>query len=218
MRTIGIIGSGQVGGALARLAVASGHRVVVSNSRGPETLADLVAELGPGARAATPEEAARACDLAFVAVPVRAYPDLPAAALRDRTVVDAINYDPARHGHVPGLVGTTSELVQAHLAGSRVVKACNNIFFGSLLALARPSGAPDRSALPVAGDDAGARAEVIAFLDAIGYDAVDAGPLAEGWRWQPGTPAHLVHAGATVREAVPAGVERVRAALAAATR
>ncbi|QUF08309.1 NAD(P)-binding domain-containing protein [Actinosynnema pretiosum subsp. pretiosum] len=216
---MGIIGSGRVGGALARLAVAHGLRVVVSNSRGPETLADLVAELGPHARAATPEEAALACDLAFAAVPVRAYRDLPATALRDRTVVDAINHDPARHGHVPGLDGaTTSELVQAHLSGSRVVKACNNIFSGSLLALARPSGAPDRSALPVAGDDPGARAEVAAFLDVIGYDVVDAGPLAEGWRWQPGTPAHLVHAGATVHEAVPAGVERVRAALAAATR
>lgn len=221
MYTIGFIGSGRVGGTAARLAAAAGHRVVVSNSRGPETLADLVAELGPNARAATPAEAARAADLVVVSTPLRAYRDLPVEPLAGRTVIDTCNYDPRRDGVIAELdVGatTSSELVQRHLPTAHVVKALNNIFFRTLRALPRPAGAPDRTALPIAGDDANAKDRVAAFLDGIGYDTLDAGPLAEGWRWQPGTPAHLVYAGETVQVAVPADIGMVREALAAATR
>jgi predicted dinucleotide-binding enzyme len=221
MRTVGIIGSGRIGGTVARLAVAGGYSVVVSNARGPETLADLVAELGPRVRAATPAEAAEAGDLTVLSLPVRAYPEVPVEPLKGKTVIDTINYDPRLHGHIAELDDasiTTSEMVQAHLPASHVVKAFNNIFFRTLRTLARPNGATDRTALPIAGDDPAAKAEVSRFLDSIGYDTVDAGPLAEGWRWQPGTPAHLVYAGETIQVAKPRNAETVRNALAAATR
>ncbi|WP_030599884.1 NADPH-dependent F420 reductase [Streptomyces fulvoviolaceus] len=192
--TLGIIGSGMIGGTVARLAAAAGLNVVVSNSRGPETLADLVAGLGPNARAATPEEAARAGDLVVAAVPFHAYGQLPAAALADRTVIDALVYYPDRDGPLAELDSgelTSSALVQRHLAGSRVVKAFNTIDFHHLSTLARPAGAADRSALPVAGADAAAKAQVTELLDVLGYDAVDAGALADSWRTAPGTPAYV---------------------------
>lgn len=216
MSTIGIIGSGRIGGTVARLAVAAGHDVVVSNSRGPETLADLVTELGSHARAATPADAARAADLVVVSVPLRAYPDLPVEPLAGRTVIDANNYNPDRDGHIAELdngSATSSELLQRHLTGAHVVKAFNNIFFQTLRTLPRPAGAADRTALPIAGDDADAKAAVTAFLDSIGYDTVDAGPLAEGRRWQPGTPGYLVFAGETIQVAVPGDAAKVRAAI-----
>lgn len=221
MSTVGFIGSGHVGGAVARLAVAAGYSVVVSNSRGPETLADLVAALGPNARAATPTEAATAGDLVVVSVPLRAYQAAPAGALAGKTVIDTNNYYPQRDGHVPALDDastTSSELLQQHLPASHVVKLFNNVYFQTLTRLARPDGAADRTALPIAGDDAGAKAQATAFLDAIGFDTVDAGPLREGWRWQPDTPAYGLYAGETIEVAVPADADKVRAALAAATR
>lgn len=221
MQTVGIIGSGRIGSTIARLAVAGGYSVVVSNSRGPQTLADLVAELGPRAQAATPAEAAETGDLVVTAIPVRAYTEVPVEPLKGKTVIDTINYDPRLHGHIAKLDNasiTTSEMVQEHLPASHVVKAFNNIFFQTLRTLARPSGAADRTALPIASDDPEAKVEASRFLDAIGYDMVDAGPLAEGWRWQPGTPAHVVYAGETIRVAKPGNAETVRNALAAATR
>ncbi|WP_286254953.1 NADPH-dependent F420 reductase [Streptomyces graminofaciens] len=193
-KTLGLIGTGMIGGALSRLAVAAGLDVVVSNSRGPQSLADLVAELGPRARAATPAEAAEAGDLVVATIPLRAYDRLPAAALAGRTVIDTMNYYPERDGRLPELDegGTTSStLVQRHLADSRVVKAFNSIDFHHLFIGARPVGAPDRSALPIAGDDPAAKAEVTALLDTLGYDAVDLGTLAESWRSEPGTPVYV---------------------------
>jgi 8-hydroxy-5-deazaflavin:NADPH oxidoreductase len=221
MSTIGFIGSGHIGSTLARLAVAVGYQVVVSNSRGPETLADLVTELGPNARTATAAEAAKAGDLVVVSVPLRAYLDIPVEPLAGKTVIDTCNYYPERDGHIAELdtaATTSSELVQKHLPAAHVVKLFNNIFFQTLSTLPRPAGAPDRTALPIAGDDANAKAEATTFLDAIGYDALDAGPLAEGWHWQPGTPAYGVYAGETIQVAAPADAEKVRSALAAATR
>ena len=221
MSTIGFIGSGHIGSTLARLAVAAGYQVVVSNSRGPETLADLVTELGPNARTATAAEAAQAGDLVVVSVPLRAYLDVPVEPLAGKTVIDTCNYYPERDGHIAELdtaATTSSELVQKHLPAAHVVKLFNNIFFQTLSTLPRPAGAPDRTALPLAGDNANAKAEATTFLDAIGYDALDAGPLAEGWHWQPGTPAYGVYAGETIQVAVPANAEKVRSALAAATR
>ncbi|MDH6441137.1 putative dinucleotide-binding enzyme [Streptomyces sp. SAI-144] len=194
LQTVGIIGSGMVGGAVARLAVAAGLDVVVSNSRGPETLADLVALLGERARAATVAEAALAGDLVVVAVPLKAYDRLPVAELAGKTVIDAMNYYPDRDGGLAELEAgglTSSALVQRRLAGARVVKAFNNIDFRRLFTSARPAGAPDRSALPVAGDDGSAKAEAIALLDVLGYDAVDIGTLADSRFSQPGTPVHV---------------------------
>lgn len=194
MTTIGLIGSGNIGSTVARLALAAGHDVVLSNSRGPETLAGLVAELGDRARAATAAEAAQAGDIVVVTVPLKAYREVPVEPLRGKTVIDTNNYYPDRDGHIAELDDestTTSELLQAHLTGSHVVKAFNNIFFAHLASLARPQGDPDRSALVIAGDDADAKGEVTGLLDSIGYDAVDAGPLREGWRYQRDTAAYV---------------------------
>ncbi|MBW8822056.1 MAG: NAD(P)-binding domain-containing protein, partial [Streptomyces sp.] len=159
-KTLAFIGSGNVGGTLARLAVAAGLDVVLSNSRGPESLAGLVAELGPRARAATPAEAAEAGDLVVVSIPLSAYEQIPAQPLAGKIVIDTLNYYPERDGRIAELDAnelTSSELVQRHLADSRVVKAASNIVVSQLFSLARPSGAPDRSAMPIAGDDAAAK-------------------------------------------------------------
>jgi len=193
MTTIGTIGSGNIGGGVARLAVAAGYDVVLSNRRGPETLADLVAELGDTARAATPAEAAAAADIVIVSVPLNARESVPVDELAGKTVIDTNNYYPERDGHITELdeeTTTTAELLQAHLPESRVVKAFNNIYFPHLASLGRPTGSADRSTLAIAGDDADAKQQVVEFLDAIGYDALDAGPLAEGWRFQRDTPAY----------------------------
>lgn len=193
MATWGFIGSGNIGGTVARLAVAAGHDVVLSNSRGPETLADLVSELGPHARAATTREAAEASDVVVVTIPLRAYRSVPADALRGKVVIDTMNYYPQRDGRFAELddeTTTTSELLQAHLPDSCVVKAFNNIYFAHLASLARPAGAQDRSALAIAGDDDAAKSTVRALLDEIGYDTLDLGPLSEGWRTQRDTAAY----------------------------
>lgn len=193
MTTIGLIGSGNIGSAVARLAVAAGHDVVLSNSRGPETLQDLVDELGPRARAATTEEAAEAGEIVVVTIPLKAYRTVPVEPLRGKIVIDTGNYYPQRDGQIAELddeSATTAELVQAHLPESFVVKAFNNINFGALAELARPSGDPERSVLAIAGDDAGAKASVRELLDSLGYDTYDAGPLSEGWRFQRDLPAY----------------------------
>jgi predicted dinucleotide-binding enzyme len=193
--TIGCIGSGAIGSALARLAVAAGLNVVMSNSRGPDTLADLIGELGDQARAATPVEAARAGDLVVATVPFNRYRQLPAEALTGKIVIDTMNYYPERDGRMAEVETgevTTSKLVQRHLAGSRVVKALHNLDYRRLFVSVRPSGAADRRALPIAGDDAAAKAAVARFMDAIGYDAVDIGTIAESWRIEPGTPVYVL--------------------------
>ena len=193
MTTIGLIGSGNIGSAVARLAVAAGHDVVLSNSRGPETLQDLVDELGPRARAGTTEEAAEAGEIVVVTIPLKAYRSVPVEPLRGKIVIDTGNYYPQRDGQIAELDDestTTAELVQAHLPESHIVKAFNNINFGALAELARPSGDPERSVLAIAGDDAGAKARVGEFLDSLGYDTYDAGPLSEGWRFQRDLPAY----------------------------
>jgi 8-hydroxy-5-deazaflavin:NADPH oxidoreductase len=227
-QTLGLIGSGEIGSTLARLAVAAGLDVVLSNSRSPQTLAGLVAELGGHARAATPADAARAGDLVMACLPLKAYDQLPAAALAGKTVIDAMNYYPPRDGRIAGLDAgalTSSGLVQRHLTGCHVVKAFNNIEFRSLLTLARPSGAPDRSALPIAGDDAAAKAQVAQLLDTLGYDPVDIGTLADSWRsefgtpvfvqpylaaWQDGMSQEDAQHGFSETQGIPVSVDRVR--------
>ena len=221
MTSVGFIGSGRIGSTVARLSVAAGYDVVLSNSREPETLADLVKELGPMARAATSQEAADEGDLVVVSIPLHAYQDVPAGPLAGKLVLDTCNYSPARDGQIAELDSgslTSSELVQRHLAGAHVVKAFNNIFYLHLLSLARPAGAADRSFLPIAGDDVSARTQASAYLDAIGYGAVDAGPLASSWRQQPGTPAYGPPYGSFSDPAgTPASEATIRAALSEAT-
>lgn len=222
MSTIGIVGSGNIGSTVARLAIEAGHGVVVSNSRGPHTLRSLVAELGPQARAATTTEAAREGELVLVSVPLVAYPSLSGLPLRGKVVMDTGNYYPQRDGQIPALDDkalTDSEYLRSFLPGAEVVKVFNNIFFKHLRALARPVGDPERSALPIAGDSAAAKSAVADFLSSLGYDVVDGGQLEEGWRQQPGTPVYASPYGSFDDEqGTPAGVEVVRSALGVAER
>ncbi|MDP9886358.1 putative dinucleotide-binding enzyme [Sinomonas atrocyanea] len=193
MTTIGFIGSGHIGSQLARLAVRSGYDVVVSNSRGPETLSGLVGELGPHARAATAREAAAAADLAVVTIPLKNIDQVPVEELSGKTVVDTNNYYPQRDGSIRALdteETTTAEMLQAHLPSSHVVKAFNHIYARDLTSDPLPAGAPDRRALVIAGDDENAKAQVSRLIDEFGFDVVDAGPLAEGWRIQRDTPGY----------------------------
>jgi predicted dinucleotide-binding enzyme len=164
---------------------------VLSNSRGPATLAPLVAELGARARAGTAVEAAEAGDIVVVAVPLRNYKQVPVEPLAGKLVIDTNNYYPQRDGVIPELENestTTAELLQAHLPTSRVVKAFNHI---EITSDAQPPGSPNRRALAIAGNDANAKATVTQLLDEFGFDTVDAGPLAEGWRMQRDTPAYV---------------------------
>ena len=193
MATIGLIGAGHIGSQLARLAVSHGHDVVVSNSRGPQTLGSLVAELGPQARAATPAEAAAASDLGVVTIPLKAIDAVPVEPLKGKIVIDTNTYYPQRDGHIPALDNestTTAELLQRHLPSSRVVKAFNHIQAADLTAHAQPKGSPNRRALVIAGDDAAAKRTVADLIDRFGFDVVDAGPLSEGWRIQRDTPGY----------------------------
>jgi hypothetical protein len=193
MKSIGFIGAGHIGSQLARLAVKNGHNVLISNSRGPETLADLVRELGPHARAATAEEAARAGDIVVVTIPLKNLGDVPAAPLAGKVVIDTLNYYPQRDGQIADLDNertTTSEMVQRHLPASKVVKAFNHIFAAELTTHGQPAGSPDRRALAIAGDDPAAKKEVTALLDEFGFDTVDMGPLSESWRIQRDTPGY----------------------------
>src|SRR4249920_3865476 len=193
MKTLGLIGAGHIGSQLARLAVKSGYDVVVSNSRGPQTLADLVRELGPRARAATPEEAAKAGDIVVVTIPLKNLSDVPVAPLAGKIVIDTLNYYPQRDGHIADLDDektTTSELVQAHLPASSVVKAFNHIYAAELTTHGQPAGSPNRRALAIAGNDPAAKREVTALLDRFGFDTVDVGPLGESWRIQRDTPGY----------------------------
>jgi 8-hydroxy-5-deazaflavin:NADPH oxidoreductase len=178
MKTIGLVGAGHIGSQIARLAVASGYSVVISNSRGPETLAALVAELGPSARAASATDAAMAGEIVVVTVPLKNYRQVPVEPLAGKIVIDTNNYYPQRDGHIPELDSestTTSELLQAHLPTSRVVKAFNHIYAAQLT---------------TDGLAADAKATVRNLLDQFGFDTVDAGPLKEGWRIQRDTPGY----------------------------
>ena len=193
MTTWGFIGSGNIGSTVARLAVKAGDSVVLSNSRGPETLSELVSELGDKAKAVTPIEAAELGEIVVLTIPLGRYKEAPVEQLSGKIVLDTMNYYPQRDGQIAELDDestTTSELVQDFLPDSKVVKVFNNISFIHLGLLARPSGSPERSALAIAGNDADAKAKVVALLDHIGYDTLDLGSLSEGWRIQRDTAAY----------------------------
>jgi predicted dinucleotide-binding enzyme len=193
--TIGIIGSGLVGKAVAHLAVAAGYNVVISNSRGPDTLAGLVEELGPRARAGSVAEAIAAGDIVTVSIPLAAFEALPADGFGGKVVLDQTNYYPGMGGFRRADLDrgdlTSSELVQRHLRGARVIKGLHNLSWLHMRSNARPEGGANRTTLPVAGDDAGAKESVTNFLKMIGYDVVDAGSLADSWRIEPGTPVYF---------------------------
>ena len=194
MTTIGFIGAGHIGSTLARDFIDHGYDVVLSNSRGPETLADLIAELGPNARAATASEAALAADIAVVTIPTKAIDSVPVEPLAGKIVIDTNNYYPQRDGQIPALDDestTVSELLQAHLPTSKVVKAFNHIMAAQILEHATPAGTPGRRALAAVSDDIEAANTVAAIIDAFGFDPVVVVPLSEGWRIQRDTPGYV---------------------------
>jgi predicted dinucleotide-binding enzyme len=190
MKRIGIIGSGAIGAEIARLAVAAEHDVLIANSRGPESLTDLIAELGPRAQAGDVRAAAEFGDVPVLAVPLAAYPDLPADAFAGRTILSTGNYYPHRDGRIEpldSLASTTAEYEQELLPGTVVVKAFNNILAHHIPRLA---GSSPRTALPIAGDDGEAKARVSAIVTTLGFDPLDAGTLAESWRFEPESGAY----------------------------
>jgi predicted dinucleotide-binding enzyme len=191
---IGIIGAGDIGGTLTRRLTALGHNVYVANSRGPETLADLAAETR--AMPVTVGKAAQAGDVVIVTIPEKNIQSLPAGLFaktpKNVVVIDTGNYYPRqRDGRIDGIENgmTESRWVEQQL-GRPVVKAFNNIYAEHLYKLGRSPGSPGRIALPVASDDATAKAVVLRLIDELGFDGVDAGGLDESWRQQPGTPVY----------------------------
>ena len=193
IRTIGLIGAGHIGSQVARLSIRHGYDVVISNSRGPETLQDLIRDLGPQARAGTPAQAAEAGDIVVVTIPLKNIGDVPVAPLAGKIVIDTNNYYPQRDGQIRELdneEATTSELLQWHLPDSKVVKAFNHIYAAALTTDGQPAGTPGRRALAISGDDADANRIVTRLIDQFGFDVVDLGPLSESWRIQRDTPGY----------------------------
>jgi 8-hydroxy-5-deazaflavin:NADPH oxidoreductase len=191
--TIGLIGAGHIGSALARVAVQHGYKAVLSNSRGPETLQDLVRDIGGGAEAGTAQQAAEQGDVVVVTIPLKSIGDVPAEPLAGKIVIDTNNYYPQRDGHIAELDDestTTAELLQRHLPDAKIVKAFNHIGATDIVNAGTPAGTPGRRALAIFGDDDEAKQTVRAMLDEFGFDAVDGGPLAEGWRIQRDTPGY----------------------------
>lgn len=184
---------------MARVAISRGYEVVISNSRGPETLAGLVEELGPRARAATPAEAGSAGDAVLVSVPLKAYRGIPVEPLAGKVVLDTANYYWERDGHFSELddgTATVTGLLQAHLPSSRVAKAFNAIRYTDITLDARPTGDPERRALATASDFEDAAGFVARLYDEFGFDTVNIGPLSESWRVDRDEPAYGARANA----------------------
>ena len=193
MTTSGFIGAGNIGSQVARKAIESGYDVVLSNSRGPETLADLIEELGPQARAATAVQAAEAADIAVVTVPLKNYRQVPVDELAGKIVIDTNNYYFERDGHIESLdhnEETVSGLLQKHLPQSYVVKGFNHIMSADITTDGSAADDPDRRALAIAGDDEDAKTTVTELYDKFGFDTVDVGSLDESWRVERDRPAY----------------------------
>ncbi|MDR3515316.1 MAG: NAD(P)-binding domain-containing protein [Azospirillaceae bacterium] len=206
---IGIIGAGFVGRAIGKLAVRSGYQVMLSNSRGPQTLFSL--RYGIGCDVGTVEEAAAFGEIVVVAIPLAAYRSVPVEPLVGKVVIDTDNYYPDRDGNIPELdagAATTSELLARHLPQSRIVKAFNAITMNDLEKDGLPAGSVNRRALPLAGDHFADKAVTIRLYDEFGFDAVDVGPLSEGWRFERGRPVYCV----------PMAADQLKIALAATAR
>lgn len=188
-KTIGILGAGRVGTAVARQALKAGYEVKLATAKPPEEIALIAEFTAPGARAVSAEEAA-AADIVVLAMPLNRYTHVPPSCLAGRIVVDAMNYWAPTDGHMPDFERdlSSSEIVQQHLNAARLVRTLNHIGYHDLEEQALPPGHPERQALALAGDDEEARAIVAGFIDSLGYDPVDAGPLAASRKFNAGTP------------------------------
>jgi len=192
---IGIIGTGNIGGTAAKLFVEAGHDVAISNSRGPETLRDLVSQLGPKARAVDVKDAIQFGDIVFISIPFGKYKQLPTSGFEGKVVVDSNNYYPDRDGHFAELdqdKTTSSELLAQHLGNARVVKAFNTIWFEHLKTQGNKKlPVEERRAIFLSGDDPAAKKTVATLIEEIGFAAVDAGSLQEGGKkQQPNSPIY----------------------------
>lgn len=210
---IGIIGAGNIGASLVRKLAAAGHAIKVANSKGPESLRDLAEETG--AQAVSKEDAVKDVDAIILSIPFISYPDLTslfADVPADVTVIDTSNYYPFRDGVLDGIDNSTPESVwvSKHL-GRPIIKAWNAVLAATLAEKGKPAGAAGRIALPVAGDDAKAKATAMALVEATGFDAFDAGTLADSWRQQPGTPAYCTELTRDELEAALGAADKQRA-------
>lgn len=192
---IGIIGAGHIGATVAKLFIEAGHEIAIANSRGPETLESLVADLGKKATALSVEDAAKFGEIIFVSIPFGKYEELPASAFETKIVIDSNNYYPGRDGNYPELDAgtiTSSELLGNHLKGARIVKGFNTIWFEHLKTQGNKDLALDaRRVIFIAGDDSKAKEAVAKLIEEIGFAAVDTGFLHEGGkRQQPDTPIY----------------------------
>lgn len=206
---IGIVGAGRIGRALAVRFAAAGHMVMLSNSRGPDTLVEVIGSIQGNVRAGTVAEAARFGEVVAVAIPVPAIRTLPSEPFAGKVVVDANNYYPEADGHVPALDAdetTSSQLLASLLPGATVVKAFNTIYFRRLLEESRPDlPTEERLAIPIAGDDPNAKQTVLELIEQIGFTGVDAGTLAQSRRQQPGSPLYLAFAESRRRQTTLTG-------------
>lgn len=227
MKRIGIIGSGSIGAAIARLAVTAGYEVLIANSRGPESLTDRISELGPQAQAGDVRATVEFGDVPVLAIPLAAYANLPIDAFAGKTILSTGNYYPARDSRIEqldSLESATAEYERELLPDTLIVKAFNNIVAHHIPNLAHST---PRTALPIAGDDSAAKARVAAIVDDLGFDTVDAGTLAESWRFEPEsgayTPIYAASADGFARDyladpGAPVSVSRLRELLEASHR
>lgn len=190
VRTIGILGAGRVGTALARRAVAAGYDVRVATAKPAAEIALLLEIMVPGARVDGAEAVIAAADIVILALPLSKYRELRPGALAGKVVVDAMNYWAPTDGVIAEFEGarSSSEVVQQYLSGARLVRSFNHMGYHEIDEASRPSGDPERRALALAGDDASARREVADFIDRIGFDPVDAGELAASRAFATGSP------------------------------
>ena len=221
---VGILGAGKAGTAIARLSLQAGHDVRLSRAGSIDELRLMIGFVAPGAAPVTPAHAVSSADLVVLALPLARYRELPIAALAGRVVIDAMNYWPAVDGRLPEFEGSlsSSEVIQARLSDSRVVKTLNHVGYAELEEDARPVGDGDRRGMALAGDDAAARALVSRYVDTLGYDPIDLGALGHGRLLQPGTeyfgrsfdsaevprPSAAGSASAILNTSIPSGLSR----------